>query len=113
MIVTTIDAKHHAFKRRILSQAVTVGAISDMEDTLLNKTRLFCQYLLEKQPSADWSNARNMTEWMAYLTSDIMGEITFSHDWNTIQNPKNRPILSIISQGVAGLNLVSDEAAQP
>ena len=109
MIVTTIDAKQHAFKRRILSQAVTVGAISDMEDTLLSKTRLFCQYLLGAQPAAGWNNARNMTEWMAYLTSDIMGEITFSQDWNTIQNPKNRPILTVISQGVAGLNLVSKE----
>ena len=109
MIVTTVDAKHHAFRRRILSQAVTTGAISEMEDTLLSKTRLFCQYLLANQPSADGNTARNMTEWMAYLTSDIMGEITFSSDWDTMQNPKNRPILTLVSQGVAALTLVSED----
>ncbi len=106
MIVTTIDRKEHAFKRRILSQALTSTAIDAMEEPILTSTRDFCQYLLEDQSSTGWSNARNMTDWTAFVTSDIMGKITFNRNWNMMKKKENRHMITIISQGVAGLNLV-------
>ncbi len=109
MIVTTIDRKDHASKKRILSQALTATAIKSMEDSILTNVRKFCQHLLDEKPSRGWNEPKNMTEWIAYVTSDIMGEITFDRSWNTIERDENRHILRIISQGVAGLNLVGDK----
>ncbi len=109
MIVTTIDRKDHASKKRILSQALTATAIKSMEDSILTNVRKFCQHLLDEKPSRGWNEPKNMTEWIAYVTSDIMGEITFDRSWNPIERDENRHILRIISQGVAGLNLVGDK----
>jgi len=109
MIVTTISRKEHAFKKRILSQALTNTAIDAMEEPLLSSTRRFCQHLLDEKPSAGWNDARNITDWAAYVTSDIMGKITFNCNWNMMENKANRHMIAIISQGVAGLNLVSIE----
>ena len=108
MIVTTIDRKEHAVKRRLLSQALTVAAIDAMGETILSNARKFTQYLLDKSPSSDWNSVRNMTEWSAFVTSDIMGNIAFSRNWNMMESVKNRYILPVISQGVAGLNLASE-----
>lgn len=106
MIVTTINREDHAFKKHILSQALTPTAIKGMESSLLTNIRIFCRHLLDKKPSRGWNDAKDMSKWTVYVTSDIMGAITFSQSWNIMESDKNKPILKIISQGVAGLNLV-------
>ncbi len=87
MIVTTINRKDHAFKKRILSRALTPAIIHTMEESLIINTRRFCEHLLYT----------------------IKGEVTFNHGRNTLESNVNRHILKIIYQGVAGLNLVSQD----
>ena len=106
MIVTTINKEDHAFKKHILSQALTTTAVNGMESSLLINVRKFCRHLRDKDASKDWSDAKDMSKWTAYVTSDIMGAMTFSQSWNIMESDKNKHILTIISQGVAGLNLV-------
>lgn len=48
-----------------------------------------------------------MTKWMAYLASDIIGDLTFSRKFNMMESETNRNIPEIIAQGLGGLNLVS------
>ena len=108
MIVTTIGRRDHAFKKRILTQALSPSTIDIMKESILVNTRKLCRHLLNEKPSNGWNDAKNMSEWTAYVTSDIMGEIAFSRSWNIIESKANRHVLKVISQGVAGLNLVSE-----
>ena len=106
MSLTTIDKKKHAFKRRVDSEALSVNTIKGMESLVLNNTRKFCRYLIDKEPSGEWSAARDMTLWFGYLMSDIIGDIVFNRNWNMMANEENRPIIDTLAQGVSGLNMV-------
>ena len=51
-----------------------------------------------------WHSPRNMTEMISYVLSDIMGDITFSRNWETQKSTTNRHILKLLTQGTMGIN---------
>ena len=105
--MTTIDKKSHAFKRRVTVQALTPKSIKRLEELMLKNIRDFCRLLVdERSPAGEWSSARNMTLTVSYALSDIMGDVTFSRNWETQSSSKNRHILSLLPQGTCGINMV-------
>lgn len=73
---------------------------------MLRNLRKFCHFL-DMGSNGDWTAAQDMTKWMSYLSFDTIGDLTFSRNWNLIENEENRNMPGVISQGLGGLNLVS------
>jgi hypothetical protein len=115
MSMTTIDRKAHAFKRRVDAEALTTTAIQPLEEAVLRNVRKFCCYMIDNPESAHngWSVARNMSEWCGYLMTDTMGDITFHRNWKMMDCTENRALLKTLSEGVAGLNMVSNSLQSP
>ena len=110
MSMTTIDKKKHAFKRRIDAEALSSSALKNYEAQTLNNVRTFCRHLLDEGAPEGWNEARDLTKWTSYVMSDIMGDNTFSRNWNMMESEDNRAILDVLAKGVAGLHMVSPQA---
>ena len=106
MSMTMIDKKQHAARRRGKVKAVTPEAIQGMEEKMLKNLRHFCGALTDSDASRDWSSPKDMTKLVGYLVSDIMGDVTFSRNWNVFENEENRHFVDKLPQGVAGIHLV-------
>ncbi|KAL8712489.1 MAG: hypothetical protein Q9220_003337 [cf. Caloplaca sp. 1 TL-2023] len=105
MSMTTIDRKKHAFKRRVNVQALTAANVKNLEERILKNVRYLCDSLVEETSSTSWSPPKNMTKMFAYLVSDIMGDVTFSKNWNVQQQSQNRKFVEDGPLGVAGIHL--------
>lgn len=79
-----------------------------MESLVLKHVRTLCSYLVDEDKAnvGDWSSARDVSDWIAYVASDIMGDMTFNRNWNVMESEEHRGVLEILAEGVAGLNLV-------
>jgi len=110
MVATIIDRKRHAFRRRIHSQALSVSALRELDDSLLANCCKFEKILDNGHEVGEWGSAMNMTKWFAYLGSDIIGDLTFSRNWGLLDGDDNRNIPDVISQGLGGLSLVCFQA---
>ena len=121
-VLTTITAKEHGRKRRIVGQGFSDSAIAAMEDHILKHVRYFCDKLtqpdlFENTTSTDasggedskgtWYPAKNISRWASYLTFDIMGDLCFSNTFNMLESPENHYMLDVLPAGVQGLNIVS------
>ena len=119
----TIDRRIHGIKRRTNVRAFAANAKSGSEELILKNARIFCDKLVDEphapnlSPSSDdkpttsidsiqWSSARDMSEICGYLTSDIMGDLTFNRNWNMLLSGENRWILKTLPGGVALINMV-------
>lgn len=112
--ITFIDKAQHGFRRRIINQALAVSALKGMERLMLDNIRKFCDQLVDTEPqdaaelpSREWSTCKNMTDWFARLTFDIVGDLSFGRNWNVVDSERNRSFLKNIPAGTAGLLLVS------
>lgn len=107
MIATIIgDRKKHSFRKRFHSQALSASSIKGLEESILINLRKFCHFL-DMESSGHWTTAKDVTQWMAYLSFDTIGDLTFSRNWNLIESEENRDVPAIISLGLGGVNLVS------
>jgi cytochrome P450 len=107
--VTTIDKKTHAFKRRISVRALSPTAIKGLEESIYQNCRYFLDHLLgdDVGRSEDWSKGYDMSKMISYLMSDIMGDVSFSRNWNMMRNEKNRHIIDVLSLGACLINTAS------
>jgi cytochrome P450 len=107
--LTTIDRKAHSFKRRVTSRALSTGAVNGLQDLILKNVRVFCASLKNNQPGEkttdEWSAPKDMSKSIQYLLSDIMGDVTFSKNWDIQASTTNRYILDLMSLGTCGINL--------
>lgn len=109
--LTTIDRRAHSYKRRVTSRALSTAAVRDLEELILQNVRRFVSLL----PSSHESQAQDHHQWsqqtvdlsksLQYLLSDIMGDVTFSKNWDTQASPANRPLLDLMTLGTCGINL--------
>ena len=79
---------------------------------MLENMRNFCDQLgnsklASELVQSEWSAGRNMTDWLARLTFDIVGDLCFGRNWNVVNSERNRSFLQIIPAGTAGLLLVT------
>ena len=106
--MTTVDRKKHAYKRRVNVQALTPAAVKSLEERISRNVRFFCDSLVEEPESGEWSSPMDMTLCVGYLISDIMGDVTFSKNWNVQRDPRYRKFVEEGPLGVAGIHLVSN-----
>ena len=106
MIATIIDRTKHSYRRRFHSQALNASTVKEMEESILRNVRKYCR-ILGEESDRDWTKARDVGNIISYLTSDIIGDLTFGRNWGLIESEDNRNLPAIISQGLWGLNLVS------
>ncbi|KAK4182315.1 cytochrome P450 [Podospora australis] len=105
-VATAIDKKVHGRKRRIMSHAFSEAALRSYEKTELDKIRLFCRQISD--PSTFDGPYKNMSRWSSYLTYDIMGVLTFGHEYNMLTSDEDHFIQPLIdtfqhSQVVLGI----------
>ena len=110
---TVIDKSHHAIKRRLLSKALSETKMKSMETSLLANVDTCCSLLAdaplgnnEAEPPA-WSQPKDVGKLMRRFGFDAMGDICFGRNLNTMESPKNRYLINVISDGAQGLNIVS------
>ncbi len=89
-----MDKKVHGRKRRIISHAFTENAIRSYETTELKKIRLFCKQIAD--PTTFHGEYKNMSRWFSYLTYDIMGCLTFSHEYHMLTKDDDHFIQPLI-----------------
>jgi len=94
-------------KRRIVTRAIKSIEIKEVEDKILKNVRNMCNQLIEDDGGKDWSEPKDMTKFVAYCTSDIMGDTTFSRSWNMLHSEENRDMYYVLPRGIGGLSLVS------
>jgi len=85
---------------------MTSSALKHYEVQTLKNVRTFCRHLLDDGVPEGWNQARGLTSWTSYVMSDIMGDNTFSRNWNKMESQDNRAILDVLAKGVAGLHMV-------
>ena len=107
--MTTIDKKTHAFKRRVTVRALTNNSVKNLEELMLRNIRIFCRLLLDESSTQGWNSAKNLTKMISFVLSDIMGDVTFSRNWNTQRSDENRYILNLLPLGTGGINLVGKD----
>lgn len=108
--MTTIDKKRHAFKRRVTVQAMNPLAVKGLEGLMLKNINFFLHSLVDEEDSEstpEWSEPKEMTKAISWLLSDIMGDVTFSRNWNMQRSEENRPIIDLLSMGTCLINMVS------
>jgi hypothetical protein len=98
--------KEHAFRRRVNVRALSAVNLKSMEEKILRNIRYFCSQLVDDNTEG-WSSPRDMSKHVGYLISDIMGDITFSKNWEVQRKPNNRDLLVSLPEGVASIHLVS------
>ncbi|KAI9037504.1 cytochrome P450 [Aspergillus affinis] len=106
--LTTIDRKIHSYKRRVTSRALSTSAVRGLEELILQNVRFFFTLLPSSSPDQPqpWSNQTvDLSKSIQYLLSDIMGDVTFSKNWNTQSSTANRPLLDLMTLGTCGINL--------
>lgn len=108
-----IDKVKHGSRRRIVGQALTLPAVKSMEGLILDNVRMFCDHLAETRPSngtelsdIDWSPGRNMTDWVARLTIDIIGGLLFGQAWGFLTAERKKAFLETIPAGTKGFLMV-------
>ena len=109
------DKAKHGSRRRIVGQALTPSAVKSMEGFILNNVRDFCDHLAEARPNneaelSDWGPGRNMTDWIAQLTIDIIGGLLFGQAWNTLTAERKKAFLETIPAGTKGFLMVESLA---
>ncbi|PVH83179.1 cytochrome P450 [Cadophora sp. DSE1049] len=105
-IVSAIPRDLHAKKRRILAAGFTDKAIKSMEEYMLIHIRSLCEKLASATEPLDVSN------WLNYLTGDILGELAFGKPFGFLEESKNRYILDALN-GSAAYALISGVTVTP
>lgn len=77
-----------------MSHAFSEAAIRSYEAVELAKIRLFCKQIAD--PNTFDGAYKNMSRWSSYLTYDIMGKLTFTHDYNMLSKSDDHFIQPLI-----------------
>ncbi|KAL7917357.1 cytochrome P450 [Trichoderma austrokoningii] len=108
-ILSVIDKQEHNQKKRVLAPALAMHAVKqNFEPSILKIIREFCDILSEgqiysslsscSQDKGKWSEPMNMTEWMSYLSIDLMAKVVFGLELDTLTQAKYRSLPSLITQ---------------
>ncbi|KAF2182923.1 isotrichodermin C-15 hydroxylase [Zopfia rhizophila CBS 207.26] len=93
-ISTANDADHRRL-RRIQAHAFSEKALSLQEDYLRQYTSLFISRLRE-QTDKPGGGAINIARWLNFLTTDIIGELTFAESFGGLEKGQLHPWLESI-----------------
>ncbi|KAK2732727.1 hypothetical protein FQN57_002481 [Myotisia sp. PD_48] len=101
-----IDKSIHGRKRRVLSQAFSEHALKGMEDVMLGNIRQFLAIMGGDEPGLESGTTntekglavRNMSDWFAYLTYDVMGELCFGKSFGMLIDRGRRDVIHLVDR---------------
>lgn len=84
-----------------------------MEQVILENIWKFCAQLIhfDNNQEDEWSKAVDVAHLANHLSFDIMGTVCFGKSFEMLENPANRYILDVLSDGAQCLNTVSQTLA--
>lgn len=97
----------HAIRRRILSQTFTPSAIDMLQEHIISNVERLCVYMNDSVDAHYWSTPKDMSQWIGYVTTDIVGDLCFTRNWNLLGSNKNRDLLQAFEDGSGALSIVS------
>lgn len=96
---TYSDKRQHAQRKRLLAHAFSENALQAAEEFMLEKIRVWCDYLgQDSKHEVDqkgWSEAKDMGHWSNLLTLDILGELCFGASFGGME-AGNHTILDMV-----------------
>ncbi|KAH7380914.1 cytochrome P450-like protein [Cadophora sp. MPI-SDFR-AT-0126] len=105
-IVSVIPKELHAKKRRMLAAGFTDKALKSMEEYIIIHIRSLCEKLTSATEPLD------VSDWLNYMTGDILGELAFGKPFGFLEEDKNRYILHALN-GSAAYALISGVTISP
>lgn len=91
--------ERHREMRRQLAHAFSDSALTQQEETIVRYVNLLMQRLDELEAK----NATfNITEWLNYMTFDLIGELAFSESFHSLEQRRYHPWVLSIFQGIRG-----------
>uniref|UniRef100_A0A093VAB7 Tryprostatin B 6-hydroxylase n=1 Tax=Talaromyces marneffei PM1 TaxID=1077442 RepID=A0A093VAB7_TALMA len=91
-----IDKTIHGKKRRVLSHAFSDHALKEMEDLMLIHIRQLCAVLSEEPQYGQI--VRNMSNWLGFMTYDVMGELCFGKSFNLLIDGAKRKMVHLVDR---------------
>lgn len=94
------DRQLHARKRRVMAHAFSDGAIKEMERYILANVRTFCDQIgagLRSDDDKGWTTAKCMSDWLSWLSMDILGDLCFGKAFHMLERPDNRFAIDLVS----------------
>lgn len=119
-IHNTIDKSKHAFKHRVLAQALSNSSLRSMQDVILGRIHFFVEQLGKTRSKSDdfatvrdtkqgeWGSVHDLSQWCYYLTVDIFGKLCFDADLKMLKSTELHYILGMIRYFNKRNALVSD-----
>jgi cytochrome P450 len=96
------DRNIHASRRKVMEPAFTDKSIRASEALLVKNVQTFADLVAGSRKCEDgWSKAFNMSQWSTYLSYDIMGDLVFGRQFETMTSETNRFVPRLIMNSTA------------
>ncbi|KAI9700996.1 MAG: hypothetical protein M1820_006641 [Bogoriella megaspora] len=106
MSMTVLDTKRHAYRRRVNVQALRPDAVEVIQDHIIKNIDYFCSHVIAPEPTSEWGVPHDFSKIVGYLVSDIMGDVTFSKNWDTQRDATYRHFVDDSALGTAGMHII-------
>lgn len=109
------DRQLHARKRRVMAHAFSDGAIKEMERYILANVRTFCDQIGAglRGDEKGWTTAKCMSDWLSWLSMDILGDLCFGKAFHMLERPDNRFAIDLVSTAAHRHLIVSPSHPPP
>lgn len=87
----------HAWRRRLVSTALSEKARRGMDSRIAVHVRKFCDIVFSKEAKT-LGKPMDMSEWCSYLTFDLMADLVFSASYNLLGNERFRHMPHVIDK---------------
>ncbi|EED20867.1 cytochrome P450, putative [Talaromyces stipitatus ATCC 10500] len=104
--LTLINKKAHGRKRRIISQGLSDAALRRYQPAILKHVNELCSVLVGSDVK-QWSIAHNMAHFCNYLTFDIMSDVLFGEEYNTVTKDEHRFVVKAIEESNVRTSVLS------
>ncbi|EHA47700.1 isotrichodermin C-15 hydroxylase [Pyricularia oryzae 70-15] len=98
-IVGAMTKESHRRYRRALAHAFSETVMHEQEPLITYYVDLFIRRLSDA--SRDGASF-NMVNWLNYVTFDIVGDLSFAHSFNSLENRKGHPWIENMTTGILG-----------
>jgi cytochrome P450 len=95
--ITMADDANHARQRRALSHAFSTKALLEQEHIIKDYIEVFSNCMKD---FARKGELVNVTDWLAYTTFDIIGDLSFGEPFGCLTNPDFRFWVPLISDSI-------------
>lgn len=105
-VFNAVDKNVHARKKRVMANAFSDQAIRGMETHMTQVVRQWSAALGAEPKSDGWTSPRDMSQWSAFLTLDVLGELVFGKSFGTVSSSENRYFIGVLAQSVRVRNAI-------